>query len=165
MIQGKYFKYPVPSLPNSTTEGFMTSDLLEELSILKPQVHAYVEQFSEVLIRAELIVGDSNVAGQVDLPVISRIIDYKTDKKIEKSNRWQKFKYPLNHLDQCNYNKYALQLSLYKYMLELAGIVLPESNTIVHFHKDNPSYVEYELPYLRDEIVAMLNHKFNNTYK
>jgi ATP-dependent exoDNAse (exonuclease V) beta subunit len=45
------------------------------------------------------------------------IWDWKTNKKIDKKNRWQQFKEPISHLDVCELNTYSLQLSLYKYII------------------------------------------------
>lgn len=69
------------------------------------------------------------IAGKVDKLMIEtingeRIIhidDYKTNKAIKKQNPFQSFKYPLSHLDDCNWNVYKLQLSLYAKLLELCG--------------------------------------------
>jgi len=69
--------------------------------------------------------GKLRVAGQVDLLIIDHdggvyIVDHKSNKKIEtksyfnqKTKKSTKMKYPLNNLDDVNFNHYQLQLSLY----------------------------------------------------
>lgn len=53
-----------------------------------------------------------------------KIIDYKTADKMEMKSRYElskrhskKFQYPLSNIDDCNYNEYALQLSIYAWLL------------------------------------------------
>lgn len=67
------------------------------------------------------------IAGQVDRPEIVNntlnILDYKTNKKIDLegwSSKWkpaEKLLWPCNHLDNCNYNLYSLQLNFYAYII------------------------------------------------
>lgn len=72
----------------------------------------------------ELIV-HSNVfllAGMVDLILYDVdgliIIDYKTNQEIKVSNKWQSLLGEFSDLDDCEYEIYSLQLSLYKLLLE-----------------------------------------------
>ena len=46
------------------------------------------------------------------------IIDWKTNKKWEFSNRYNKLKAPFDKLDDCNISHYELQLNIYKAILE-----------------------------------------------
>jgi len=46
------------------------------------------------------------------------ILDWKRSKEIKLSNRFQKLKAPLSHLDDCNFFHYAVQLNIYRYILE-----------------------------------------------
>jgi len=80
-----------------------------------------------VLIKSEFVVGDIeyNTAGTMDnlsydLETKSlAIIDYKTNKKFNTSNDYgEKLLKPLNHLENCEYVIYSLQLWLYKIMIE-----------------------------------------------
>lgn len=49
------------------------------------------------------------------------IDDYKTNKEIKKTNSFDKMKYPLHKLDDCNYNHYRVQISIYAWMMEQFG--------------------------------------------
>lgn len=67
-------------------------------------------------------------------------------------------KFPLNHLDQCNGNTYAMQLSLYAWMitqqrsdLEVKGLMIIKLN-------DDGSEEQYPMPYLKDEVEKMIKH-------
>lgn len=91
------------------------------------------------------------------------IVTHNTNKKIEtksffnsKTKSSTKMKYPLNNLDDCNYNHYCLQLSTYAWMIQKYNPEFEiEDLVLVHFdHSDNMTV--YHLPYLKDEVIKML---------
>jgi hypothetical protein len=89
------------------------------------------------------------------------IRDWKTNKEIKTSNKYDKLFYPVAHLDNCEYVKYSLQLSLYGYMLEQFGYEVVDIE-FEHFVLDSDnkavSSTIYKCPYLKEDIVNMLNH-------
>ena len=113
--------------------------------------------------------GKLRIAGQIDLLVKkgNKLIigDFKTNKKIEtksffntKTKQSVKMKYPLNNLEDCNYYHYCLQLSTYAWMLQKYNPKFEiEDLVLIHFdHNDNMTV--YHLPYLKEEVIKMLNH-------
>lgn len=96
----------------------------------------------------------------VELRIIE---DGKTNKRIrDRGYGNKKMLAPLSHLEDCEMSHYSLQLSIYQYMLEYFGFH-PGVRRIIHFPHEieglgTPSPAEYELPYLRDEVIAMLTH-------
>lgn len=113
--------------------------------------------------------GKLRIAGQIDLLVKkgNKLIigDFKTNKKIEtksffnqRTKQSVKMKFPLNNLDDTNYWHYCLQLSTYAWMLQKYNPEFEiEDLVMIHFdHNDNMTV--YHLPYLKDEVVRMLNH-------
>lgn len=127
------------------------------------------------------------LAGQSDLVKIYddktfEIFDYKTDAEIktesipyfnQKTKRKQKSTYlsPIAHLDECNYNKYKLQLSIYANILERYGfkckglqvnhIVLQrDADGEVQYGVDNRpiilDIVNYDLEYLKEDVDNLL---------
>ena len=113
--------------------------------------------------------GKLRIAGQIDLLVKKGnkiiIADWKTNKKIEtksyfnnKTKTSVKMKFPLNNLDDVNYWHYTLQLSTYAWMIQKLNPEFEiEDLVLVHFdHSDNMTV--YHLPYLKEEVVRMLNH-------
>lgn len=113
--------------------------------------------------------GKLRIAGQIDLLVKKgnkiTIADWKTNKKIEtksfynsKTKSSVKMKFPLNNLDDVNYWHYTLQLSTYAWMVQKLNPEFEiEDLVLVHFdHNDNMTV--YHLPYLKDEVIKMLNH-------
>lgn len=113
--------------------------------------------------------GKLRIAGQIDLLVKKGnricIADFKTNKKIEtksffnqKTKQSTKMKFPLNNLDDVNYWHYCLQLSTYAWMLQKYNPdFVIEDLVMIHIdHSDNMTI--YHLPYLKDEVIKMLNH-------
>lgn len=109
------------------------------------------------------------IAGQVDLIVKSgneiTIIDYKTNQKIDQKSAYNtstktsiKMQYPLNNLDDCNFNHYQMQLSTYAWMLQkLNPDFIIKELIIDHFdHSDNETI--YKCQYLKKEVERMLYH-------
>lgn len=82
-----------------------------------------------VLVGAEIIVFSPKLglAGMIDLlmfdPIRRRllILDWKQNKKLSRHNQWQKAHAPIDHLQETDINKYSLQLSLYKKIIEMEG--------------------------------------------
>jgi hypothetical protein len=121
------------------------------------------------------------------------ILDYKTNKEIKKESykNWegisQKMTGPCSNLDDCNFNHYALQLSAYMYIILKHNPKYKPGKLILHHisfeeeSKDkfgnpvakrdqdgNPivkEVVPYELPYLKTEILSMINWLSDNRDK
>jgi hypothetical protein len=136
----------------------------------------------------------AGVCGQSDRVEVVKgvvdVIDYKTNKEIKKNSfvNWegksQKMTGPLSHLDDCNFNHYALQLSTYMYIILKHNPQYKVGKQMLHhviFEKDgedefgypivkkdtsgNPivkTVVPYEVPYLKSEVIAMIDHLKNN---
>lgn len=109
---------------------------------------------SELMIWSE----EYGICGQADEPRFrNRVLalnDYKTNKKLKfKSFKGEKMLGPLKHILNCNYWHYCLQLSLYAYLLEMRGYEV-EKLTLEYVPEDCK---KYDLPYLRKEVIDMLN--------
>lgn len=125
--------------------------------------------YPEYLISWDSPSGKLHVAGQIDLIAKQgnciTILDWKSNKKIEtksffdpKTHKSIRMQFPLGTLDDCNYNHYCLQLSTYAYMVtQKHPEFIIDDLVLVHFdHNDNMTV--YHLPYLRDEVILMLNY-------
>lgn len=121
------------------------------------------------------------------------ISDYKTNKEIkfEGFKSWdgktQKMASPISHVDDCNYWHYALQLSFYMYMIiKHNPTFIPGKLTIHHISFENSgmnehgypitlldadlnpvirNIVEIDLPYMKSEVVAILEWLKTNKHK
>jgi ATP-dependent exoDNAse (exonuclease V) beta subunit len=100
-----------------------------------------------ILIKPEFVVGDeeSGICGSIDNLSYNFktkelvIFDYKTNKEIKRKNpRKEKLLGVLSHLDQCEYTKYSLQLSLYSTIIEkVTSFKVPKSYIVWMSGKDN----------------------------
>jgi hypothetical protein len=133
----------------------------------------------------------AGLCGQSDMCIVTpdkkvHIVDYKTNKSIDMQSfkNWdgtsKKMKFPVSHLDDCNFNHYALQLSLYMFVvLKHNPLLNPGTLTLHHIlfeesGRDQYDYpitrrladgspivkdvVPYSLPYLKSEIIQMMQH-------
>lgn len=108
-----------------------------------------------------------DLAGQIDLLVKNgneiTIIDWKTNKKLDTKGGYDsvnkttaKMKYPLNNLDECNFNHYQLQLSTYAYMLQKLNPNFTIKDLIISHYDHNNKNTIYHCEYLKDEVEKML---------
>lgn len=121
-------------------------------------------QFERTYLNPEVKVFDTELglAGCIDLLINNEdgtvsLCDWKSNKRIDTKSRDKKVgKTPISHLEDCNYNKYALQLSLYAYILERKGMKIREL-IIVHLKEDE--YIPMTVPYMKKEVETILEVK------
>ena len=152
---------------------YQAEQFLNECTIEEPQspefqqfmhIYAWIRERFEVY-RTELSIFHCGLrlAGQVDCICKNKdgnliILDWKRSKEIRSDGR-EPMKYPLQFLPDSNYWHYALQLNVYKYMLEseygfhVAGMFLG----VVHPKREGPLIVE--LPALPLEIAALVEYE------
>ena len=131
----------------------------------------------------------AGLCGQSDLVEVvngrANIIDYKTNKEIktESFKNWEgmseKMLEPVQHLDDCNFNHYALQLSVYMYIILKHNPKLQAGKIFIHhitFEVDGEDQYGYPIskldvngepivkeviqmpvPYLYDEVISIIN--------
>jgi len=116
---------------------------------------------SEVIIYSE----ELKLAGTIDLVIYNKeenhisLIDWKTNKKINKrsfNNNQKGIKHPLNNMDDCNFNHYNLQLSMYQYILESYYDVNVKGLFLVHLNEQEFNYKNFICNYKKDTIKKML---------
>ena len=125
--------------------------------------------YPEILLSSVSKDGLLRIAGQSDLLIKDgnhiKIWDWKTNGKLDfesyknpKTGKYEMMKYPLNHIMDCNYMHYTLQLSLYAWMVQKQNpnFIIDELR-IIHFTHDGQVH-EYVLDYLRDDIIKMLKY-------
>lgn len=129
---------------------------------LKTITEKYDYRYSEKLLYND----NFKIAGTCDLLVDIGdefcVIDFKTNNKITTSNNFNEYLlYPLDFLQNCEYNVYALQLSLYAYMYEKQTGKKPK-NLCIFYLKDE-KIIPFNVPYLKLEVIAMLQaYRANN---
>jgi ATP-dependent exoDNAse (exonuclease V) beta subunit len=139
----------------------------------------------------------AGICGQSDLVEVYNskvdIIDYKTNKEIktESFKDWEgiskKMLFPVSHLDDCNFNHYSLQLSIYMYIILKHNPKLQAGDIYIHHvtfeeeGKDKYGYpitkyslegdpivkevIPMKVPYLKDEVISIVNWLYDNRHK
>jgi hypothetical protein len=144
-----------------------------------------------VYLRSAGICGQSDLVEVVNGKV--NIIDYKTNKEIktEAFTNWEgvteKMLDPVSHLDDCNFNHYALQLSIYMYIILKHNPKLKPGRIFIHHitfeqegedkwgypiakldNEGNPivkEVIPMSVPYLVDEVISIMHFLQNNKHK
>lgn len=123
----------------------------------------------------ETIVSNSEyrVAGTSDLIIDDKntfsIVDFKTNKQIKYTNDFEEKNLldPIKHIPNSEYFKYSLQLSFYAYFYSLqtkkhvdrlAFYWLKRKNSKDYNNLTNSTWVRYNVPYLKEEVIACLNY-------
>jgi len=109
---------------------------------------------------------ETKLAGSVDMCYTDEadnfyLFDWKRSKQIKKENHYRKGKHPLNHLDDANYWHYALQLNIYKYILEKNYIKVISSMYLVRLHSNQEDYEVISIPDLTAEVNLMLKERIH----
>jgi hypothetical protein len=157
--------------------GTISVDNIECKVKFYPQEDGFVTQHDCKLenntVYTEMMVWDeeAEICGKFDrLSVVDGVMyleDHKTNKEIKKKGFYvknvgtEKLLPPVAHLDNCNWNIYCLQLSLYMYMLWKKNknfrIAPMKLNHVKFDNEGNVTGVEVmQVPYLRTEVINML---------
>lgn len=93
-------------------------------------------------------------------PNYANIGDIKTNKEFTFESKYHEYLLkPLNHLMACKYNEYALQLSLYAYMIQT---MYPDYQIgklfINHFNSKTKHWTIIPIPYMKHEVLVMLKY-------
>jgi len=138
----------------------------------------------------------SSLCGQADLVEVVNghvnITDYKTNKEIKTKGfkNWEgitaKMYNPLNHLDDCNFNHYSMQMSIYMYIILKHNPKLKPGKLVLQHVKfkqlgeDKNGYpinehvngepvlekvIMHDIPYLKDEVISLVKWLKHNPAK
>ena len=116
----------------------------------------------------EYVIGSEeyNLASAIDHLFINKLtgglvlVDYKTNSDIHKNERYAKnMKVPLTHLKDTTLNHYAIQLSIYKYLVEKYTNLKIEEMFIVWFSENIENYQIIEVSYLKKEVEKILENR------
>ena len=116
----------------------------------------------------EYVIGSEeyNLASAIDHLFINKLtgglvlVDYKTNSDIRKNEKYaKKMKVPLTHLKDTTLNHYAIQLSIYKYLVEKYTNLKIEDFFIVYMSENIENYEIIEVPYLKEEVIKILENR------
>lgn len=120
-----------------------------------PCIESYLKNCEDITISKEIVIGNDIIGGRLDnlslRPSKDKLVlkDWKFNKKFETTSKY-KLCNGLQHLPNCEFYKYALQVSLYKYILDIDCDL-----EVIWFNEDD--YTIFEVPYLKDEVELILN--------
>ena len=159
----------------ATTRGTMIHKLMENYILFKEKEEgfdSFYESYDSLVkdnipkcisVKSENKLSNDfyKIAGTADLIYEQKdgfvIGDFKTNKKFafdSSFNEW--FSDPVSHLQYCEFNNYALQLSMYAYMYEkLTGL---KCKKLVVFYLVDNHWKAIHCNYLKSDIVQILNH-------
>lgn len=155
--------------------GKSHSVLSKEFNLFSKFYQDVIQRFGFEFYEAEkrILLEEFNIAGTVDALFKNPnnneyiMLDWKRSKKLVIDGNPRIFGYgfalsELQHLDNSSYYKYALQLNIYKYILEKNyGLKISSMNLIV-LHENYDNYYRVDLPDLQREIKIIfnsINHK------
>lgn len=129
--------------------------------------------YPEYLVYRESDDGILRIAGQIDCIVKSGndiiIIDHKTNGKIDLKSGFNtqtksttKMKYPLNNLDDCNFQHYTMQLSTYAWMLQKINPNFVIKDLILNHYDHDGNNTLYHCEYRKHDVEKMLYHYKKN---
>ena len=116
----------------------------------------------------EYVIGSEeyDIASAIDHLFINKLtgglvlVDYKTNSDIHKTEKYAKdMKVPLSHLKDFTLNHYFIQLSIYRYLVEKYTNLQIEEMFIVYFSENIDNYEIIEIPYLKDEVIKILENR------
>ena len=92
------------------------NEVFEAIKLLQAIPNAKIN--SEIKVHSE----DWMIAGIIDAVIETPegiiLIDWKTTRNLRMGNSYRQAKDPISHLDDCNYNKFLLQLNMYRALFE-----------------------------------------------
>lgn len=179
-------------------DKFANTEIVQEFPIIYNMLKEYAKQGWHIYSELGVYHPEFNISGLLDAPIFKgnmfNILDWKTNKELirfdsgyykkdlkgKATNEWiatdKYFLYPLQHLAASTGNKYALQLSIYAWLLEQFGFTCNKL-LIGHITHDEYSFEDgvdvnmygknkiqlVPIPYLKDEVqLLMEHHKINN---
>ena len=121
--------------------------------------------YPDLLCEEKLYDLDNFIAGTADLIYENKnyfiVGDFKTNKAFNFNSPYNEYMLePMNHLSACEFNTYALQLSLYAFMYE--RLSNKKCSGLVIMYKDkNDKFYPIRVNYLKAEVLVLIKH-YNN---
>ena len=151
-------------------------DFTSKVAKIQEQAKKFWFDFSDILehLADEFVVGSDeyDIASAIDHLFVNRItgelvlVDYKTNSILKgyndeiKNRAYTKsMKIPLNNLKDDALHHYYIQLSIYKYLLEKYADVKVADMFIVYFSENIENYETIEIPYLKEEVIKILESR------
>lgn len=129
----------------------------------------WVEQFATLKFEGQLFPEERlyclerKICGTSDLPELLcpikktiNIWDFKTNKELHKSSKYGNYMLgQFFYIEDCNFNHYTIQLSIYAYLLELKGYTINELN-LIYFNRTTMKMEIHPLIYKKEIAKSMI---------
>lgn len=136
-----------------------------------PKLIGYFQNFYNdnkhlLCVKTEIVLGDiddTKVCGMSDLLIYNtetdqlEILDFKTNKKMEKKSPYGDLFYPFDDMSEGEINEYTIQLNTYKYFVEKYTDLKIDKLKIVWFNVVNDNYKIFELADIQPQIKLMFD--------
>jgi len=165
----------------SSLNDLDASPLKTDYPFIYNKLKPLVEGGATVLAEKRVYLSKYKLAGTIDCPIIKGkyfcILDWKSNaadmhdtpgyyQKVNiggewiKSDNWiiteDKFNAPISHIPASKFHTYCLQLSIYAYIMEQWGYTLIQNGLAIVHYPLNKEPVYLQVPYLRNEVIALL---------
>jgi hypothetical protein len=162
--------------PKESPEGLKFEEISETYEVMKGHFHNFyndtVAKGKLIPVKSELVVGDRDLmlCGMVDQLFWNerhqclQIWDWKTNTKLRMKNDFgNKMKDILWMMDDCEFNTYSLQLSIYKEIIERNTNLKMGTCHLVWFNEENDNYIvincEDYSQYVKSMFELLLNER------
>lgn len=151
---------------HSIIEDYIKSGIIKDAEIVDAFKKVFIKKYVTIHSERILFSDKDKIAGTSDMIVDVNsdtfdVYDLKTNTKFDFDNKYNEYLLkPVHHLQNCKYNTYALQLSLYAYLYSLETGKKPRRLAI--FYWDKKDFQVYNVPYMYWETVVLLKH-YNNS--
>jgi len=136
-----------------------------------PKLIGYFQNFYNdykhlICVKNEIVLGDledTRVCGMSDLLCYNtqtdqlEILDFKTNKKMEKVSPYGTLFYPFENMSEGEINEYTIQLNTYKYFVEKYTNLKIDKLRLIWFNVINDSYRVIDLENIQPQINLMFN--------
>lgn len=125
----------------------------------------YEQNKNLICVKNEMVIGDiddTKVCGTMDMLAYNstsdklEILDFKTNKKMEKNSKYASLFFPFDDMDECEVNEYTIQLNTYKHFIEKYTSLKIDKLKIIWLNPNNKDYQIIELDSIQDKIKLML---------
>lgn len=159
LIMENYIKY---KKIEKGYEDFIDSFVKKTKGVILPD--------SDILSEELLYSHEHKLAGTADLIVVSgnifHVLDFKTNKKFNYINKYNEYFYePIDHLPQCEFTTYTIQLSIYAWMYEQLTKKKCSGLKVFYLRDFNDKIFWQEIPmlYAKDTVNTLLEDRKKKT--
>lgn len=141
--------------------------IADSLPILVGYFQNFYNDYKHLIcVKNEIVLGDvddTKICGMSDLLCYNtktkqlEILDFKTNKKMEKSSPYGNLFYPFDDMTEGEINEYTIQLNTYKYFVEKHTNLKIDKLKIVWFNVVNDNYKVIELLDIQPKIKLMFD--------